>query len=147
MPAPLYRTAVREDLRSITALLDDAGLPLDGVAEHLDGFVVAVDGDAIVGCAALERYGHDALLRSVAVREDWRGAGVGGRLVGRLFDEAERSGVRTVVLLTTTAPDYFERFGFARIDRDGVPGAVRASVEFQGACPASAVVMIRNNRG
>jgi amino-acid N-acetyltransferase len=44
-------------------------------------------------------------------------------------------------LLTTSAEHYFPRFGFVQIGRDDVRGAVRESVEFREACPASAVVM------
>ena len=51
------------------------------------------------------------------------------------------NGITTVVLLTTTAEDYFPRFGFERTDRSVVPEEVRESAEFRGACPASATVM------
>ena len=37
----------------------------------------------------------------------------------------------------------FPRFEFERITREDVPASVRAPVEFQSACPASAVVMRR----
>jgi amino-acid N-acetyltransferase len=46
-----------------------------------------------------------------------------------------------VFLLTTTAERFFPRFGFEEIARDEVPASVQASVEFQSACPASAIVM------
>jgi amino-acid N-acetyltransferase len=45
-------------------------------------------------------------------------------------------------LLTTTAEDFFARFGFRRTDRTQVPPSVRESREFQGACPTSATVMV-----
>jgi amino-acid N-acetyltransferase len=43
--------------------------------------------------------------------------------------------------LTTTAERFFPKFGFEPIDREQVPPSVRESVEFQSACPASAIVM------
>ena len=46
-------------------------------------------------------------------------------------------------LLTTTAEGWFPRFGFERIAREEVSEAVRGSVEFGGACPATAAVMRR----
>jgi choline dehydrogenase-like flavoprotein len=52
----------------------------------------------------------------------------------------------TVFLLTTTAEGFFPRFGFEQITRDEVPPSVRGSVEFQSACPASAIVMRRQLR-
>lgn len=46
-----------DDLPAVLVLLERAGLPLVGVQENLDAFVVVQrDGD-IVGCAGVERYG------------------------------------------------------------------------------------------
>ena len=59
----------------------------------------------------------------------------------RVLDEGRAAGIRDVYLLTTTAEHYFPRLGFACVDRECVPAAVRTSAEFTGACPASAVVM------
>lgn len=47
----------------------------------------------------------------------------------------------TTLLITTTAENYFPAFGFAPIARAEVEPAVQASVEFTGACPASAALM------
>ena len=44
-------------------------------------------------------------------------------------------------LLTTTAEQFFPKFGFERIARADVPATVQASVEFTSACPTSATVM------
>jgi amino-acid N-acetyltransferase len=46
-----------------------------------------------------------------------------------------------VFLLTTTAEAFFPKFGFEQIQRIDVPISLQASVEFQSACPASAIVM------
>jgi amino-acid N-acetyltransferase len=89
----------------------------------------------------MERYGDGGLLRSVAVAAAWRGSGIGRALVDRVLDEGRAAGIKDVYLLTTTAEHYFPRLGFACVSRDSVPAAVRASAEFTGACPASAVVM------
>jgi amino-acid N-acetyltransferase len=55
--------------------------------------------------------------------------------------EARQAGIQDVYLLTTTAEHYFPRFGFSCVSREEVGAEVRASVEFQEACPSSAVVM------
>ena len=91
----------------------------------------------------MERYGDSGLLRSVAVALEWRSTGIGRTLVDRVLEEGRGAGVREVYLLTTTAEHYFPRLGFACVDREIVPAALRASAEFSGACPASAVVMRR----
>ena len=40
------------------------------------------------------------------------------------------------------SPRYFERFGFVPVERDAVPPDVKQSVEFRGACPDPASVMM-----
>ena len=71
----------------------------------------------------------------------WRGSGVGRTLIERALSVTRERGIKDVFLLTTTAEHYFPRFGFACVGRDSVGAALQASPEFQGACPASAVVM------
>jgi phosphinothricin acetyltransferase len=142
--APGLRRATAADWQRISALLSASSLPLDGARDHLDGFVVAESSNEFVGCAAIERYGDVGLLRSVAVSPSVRGRGVGVALVERCIAEASEIGLTSLVLLTTTAERFFPRFGFAAVDRASVPDAVRASAEFTGACPASAIVMMRS---
>jgi amino-acid N-acetyltransferase len=137
----MIRTAVAADRRAVEALLQAAGLPLEGVAEHFASFFVVDDGNAIVGASGLELYGSDALLRSVVVAEAARSAGVGSSLARRALDEAYARSVRSVYLLTTTADGFFARMGFETITRKDVPRSVQASREFEGACPTSAAVM------
>lgn len=141
MNTTTIRPAHIADWPAIANLLTRYALPLDGIQAQIDAFVVMVDAaGALRGVAGLERYGSAGLLRSVAVTEP--GSGVGAALVRHLLDQAHATGITQVVLLTTTAADYFSRFGFRCIDRQDAPAAVSASVEFQTACPASATVML-----
>ena len=135
------RTAQADDLPEVLSLLRKADLPIAGVADAFSHFVVAESEGALVGVVGLELYGGSALLRSAAVEEGWRGTGVGRLLVERALDLAREKQIEDVYLLTTSAEEYFPRFGFACISRDAVAEGVRSSAEFQGACPASAVVM------
>lgn len=142
--AARLRPAVREDLAAIERLLTASKLPLDGVSEALPSFIVAESGSELVGVAGLEPCRENALLRSVAVAEDWRSRGLGRALVERVIAEAESRGVHALYLLTTTAERYFPSFGFRAVARDEVPADVRATKEFASACPASATVMCRD---
>jgi len=135
------RPATSDDLPDILALLERSKLPVDGLAEHLAAALVARTADGIAGCAAVEIYGTAGLLRSVAVDPGRRGAGLGHRLTAAALDLALARGVRSVYLLTTTAGDFFPRFGFTRIDRKEMDAALEQSAELRGACPASAVAM------
>jgi N-acetylglutamate synthase-like GNAT family acetyltransferase len=141
--APRVRAAAPADLGAVEALLTASGLPLDGVREALPTFVVAENGTDLVGVAGLEVCCENALLRSVAVRPEWRSHGVGRALVTRVISDAESRGIRALYLLTTTADRYFPTFGFRTIPRDEVPADVRETAEFREACPASATVMCR----
>ena len=135
------RTARPADLPDVLGLLQKSDLPVAGVADTFHDFFVAEREGRLIGAVGLEVYGASALLRSVVVEDDWRGSGVGHSLIDLALGEAKARGIDDVFLLTTTAEHYFPRFGFACISRDAVAGEVRASQEFQGACPASAVVM------
>jgi amino-acid N-acetyltransferase len=117
------------------------------VRENFSNFVVAHDDSAIVGAIGLEKYGSAALLRSAVVSPDHRGSGVGHQLVEEVLERAEADGIAEVYLLTTTAEEYFPRFGFARITRAAVPEGLKSSAEFRGACPETAIVMIRRVSG
>ena len=138
------RAATGGDLPAIERLLESSGLPTAGVAQALDGFVVAEseDGKRIVGVAGLEVCCDEyALLRSTAVDPAWRGTGLGRRLVTHVIADAESRGIRALYLLTTTAERYFPSFGFVTTRRDAVPDEVKETVEFREACPSSATVM------
>lgn len=137
------RPATAGDLPAVEGLLLDAQLPLAGVSDSLATFVVAECGKELVGVAGLEVCGDYALLRSVAVAPSWRSRGVGRALVTRVILDAEARGLRALYLLTTTAERYFPAYGFAQTARDTVPPEVRATAEFQTACPDSATVMSR----
>src|SRR5919205_4083073 len=94
------RPATDRDLPAIERLLTASSLPLAGVAENLESFVVAESGGELVGVAGLELCCNNALLRSVAVDPAWRGHGVGRQLVARVIAEAESRGTRALYLLT-----------------------------------------------
>ena len=141
--APRVRAAAPTDLGAVEGLLTASGLPLDGVRDALATFVVAESGTDIVGVAGLEVCCNNALLRSVAVRPEWRSHGVGRALVTRVISDAESRGIHALYLLTTTADRYFPTFGFRTITRDEVPTDLRETAEFREACPASATVMCR----
>ena len=139
--------ATREDAGALLALMERADLPTDGLSDHLDAALVARDGDRVVGSAAIEVYSDGGLLRSVAVDADHRGAGLGERLTAAAIEDAERRELPALYLLTTTAERFFPRFGFEPISRDQVPASVQDSIEFRGACPASAIVMLKRLDG
>lgn len=138
------RRAGADDWPAIRGVVSAAGLPLDGLSDSYAVFLADHAG-RIVGTAAVERHGDGAdfayLLRSVAVDNGFRHAGIGARLVERALREVGPGAL--VALLTETAADYFPRFGFVPIDRAELPPSLLASRELRGACPDSARILLR----
>jgi len=138
----VLRPATQDDWPAIASLLEQNKLPLDGAREHLSGYLLASRNGEVAGCAGFELYADKALLRSVAVAPGLQGQGIGHAMVTHLLQDARRRKIATVFLLTVDAPEYFARFGFALRCIDQAPLAMKASAEFQGACPTSAVCML-----
>jgi amino-acid N-acetyltransferase len=133
--------AVPADVDAIERLLAANHLPTANVREWIASALVARQDARIVGCAALEIYSSGVLLRSVVVDEAVRGSGLGQSLTASALSLARSRRARAAYLLTTTAGEFFPRFGFTKIERADVPEDVRQSIEFTSACPASALVM------
>jgi N-acetylglutamate synthase-like GNAT family acetyltransferase len=138
-----------EELPAVRELLEGAGLPTADLASApgLQLWVLEEGDSSIVGAIALERFaGNEALLRSLVIVPASRGRGFGQQLVARVEKDSREAGIHRLVLLTQTAASFFERSGYAVIDRQSVGGAVRESEEFRSLCPASAVCMAKSLR-
>lgn len=133
--------ATAGDVDAIKTLLVTNNLPTSGVDEHWKTFVVARDGNAIVGCGGSETYPVAALIRSIAVDRAYRSQGVGRSIVRQLLDRLSARGIREFYLLTTDADAYFVKRGFKAIDRDEVHPQVLASTQFTEHCCSSAKCM------
>jgi amino-acid N-acetyltransferase len=133
--------ARKEELPEALALLDECGLPKEGLVDHRPTTLVARIGKEIIGCSALELYHEYALLRSVAVKPSYRGRGVAASLTKSALDLANRHQVTNVYLLTETASVFFSKLGFKPIPRSKVPKEVQRSIEFTTLCPDTATVM------
>ncbi|UFU02524.1 amino-acid N-acetyltransferase [Ruania suaedae] len=91
-----------------------------GYYESVQEFLVATRADAVVGCGALHVMWEDlGEVRTLAVRPDVRGHGVGHALVEALLERAREFGLARVFCLTFEV-DFFARHGFAEIDGDVV---------------------------
>ena len=78
----------------------------------LENFFVAEDHGKIVGCAALEVYSQKlAELRSLVVAPEYRGRGIGKRLVDAILQEARAEEILEVMAITASE-DFFRSCGF-----------------------------------
>jgi amino-acid N-acetyltransferase len=145
MATCIVRSARPEDYFAVCALLVAQGLPSDEVtSDRAPRFYIANRNDgALLGCVALEQYGSDALLRSVAVAPAARGKGLGGTLVEFAEQEAAASGMQRLFLLTTSAHGYFVGLGYRSVQRSAASLHIRSTSQFSSLCPASAICMMK----
>lgn len=143
---PLVRNATAADLPAIRDLLESNGLPTSDLAASGARFMIACEGNQVIGTGALECFGQAALLRSVAVEAARRSQGLGRHIVKALELQARAAGITQLLLLTQTARRFFEQQDYHPVDRAQVPKAVQQSAEFRSLCPASAECMVKSLR-
>ena len=94
----------------------------DEVATNIRSYVLAKEGDRLVGYTALHVHSKRlAEIRSLIVDEHYRGQKVGQRMVHFALDEAKRLGVEEDVLVLTYLPQFFQKLGFVEINKEEIP--------------------------
>jgi ribosomal protein S18 acetylase RimI-like enzyme len=136
MPEPSHPVIVqvRPDAPEAVALIDELEMHLAArypaesrhgfsvarlVTEHADFFVLRVDGSAAACCGILFVDGEYGEIKRMYVRPQFRGSGLGERLLRHLVDHARANGYDLLRLETgvhqVAAIALYERFGFMRI--------------------------------
>ena len=125
----MIRKARMADVKAIQMLIAEYArkgdmLPrsLSEIYENLrDYFVCVEDGGGVIGSAAVHLMWEDlAEVRSLAVRDDRVGRGIGTKLVEACISEAIVLGITRVFALTYK-PEFFEKLGFRRVDKSELP--------------------------
>jgi len=112
-------------MQSIVAKEVEEGIILprsdDEVATNIRSYIVAKDGDEIVGYVALHihsmRLGE---IRSLIVAEGYRHHRIGSRLVELAVEEGRELGLKEILSLTYMGT-FFERLGFVEIPKETIP--------------------------
>lgn len=142
MSEPIPTPARAKDLHAVQELLQSVGLPIEGLTDAFpEGYALLRAGETLAGVAGIEVYADVALLRSVAVAPAQRSRGLGRVLVADRLRAARQRKLSCVYLLTTTADDYFQGLGFAKVERATAAAQIQQSREFSSLCPASAVCL------
>ena len=93
----------------------------DEIATNIRSYIVARQGDRIVGYVALHIHSSRlAEVRSLIVEESMRGHGIGRRLVELALEEGRGLAVKEVLALTYSK-EFFERLGFHEIQKSDIP--------------------------
>ncbi len=125
------RPARTSDIKGIRALVDAYApegrlLTKETVTlyESVQEFVVAIDAGVVVGCGALHVLWEDlAEVRTVAVTEKMRGAGIGHQILEAIIARALVLGVKRLFCLTFETR-FFTTHGFETIEGTPVDAAV-----------------------
>lgn len=93
----------------------------DEMATNIRSYVLAVDGDTLLGYAALHLHSPSlSEVRSLVVSKSHRGKGIGSKMVLHLLDNAKSLGLQEVLSLTYKA-SFFEKLGFIEIAKEKIP--------------------------
>ena len=130
------------DISAVKKLLSVSGLPQADLEPSLmEHFFVAGSAVNPVAVIGLELFPPHGLLRSLSVKPEFQGRGVGAKLLMIAERHAAQSGVDHLYLLTNTADEYFTRLGYAVSNRREVATSIAQTAEFSSLCPDSAVCL------
>ncbi|MBT2288157.1 N-acetyltransferase [Paenibacillus albidus] len=148
----ICRTATVEDVEPLYLMIEEyaqRGIMLPrsrkALGRQIDQFVVAEIEGRFVGCGSLFRLGHDLVeIRSIGLRDEGRGKGIGSLILNKLMEEAGRQQIPKVMALTYEV-DFFLRNGFKVVEKEIFPEKVWTdcvNCAKQNACDEIAVLKI-----
>jgi len=119
----IIRPAHTGDVKQIRSIIDTFAAPgkmlekeTVTLFESVQEFVVAVDGDQVIGCGALHVLWEDlAEVRTVAVKEEFHKNGIGHQIIEAIIDRARLIGVERIFCLTFQT-EFFGKHGFKVIE-------------------------------
>ncbi len=93
----------------------------DEMATNIRSYILAKEDDVIVGFGALHFHADDlAEIRSLVVKEGFRGRGIGKGIIQNLIVEGTQLGVKKIFTLTYQKA-FFESTGFTEISKETLP--------------------------
>ncbi|MFT7859605.1 MAG: N-acetyltransferase [Sulfurimonas sp.] len=123
-----YKKATLADIAKMRELVKpevENGIILDRsedeIATNIRSYTLAFNDDELIGFCALHIHTpYLAEVRSLIVKENYRGQKIGEGLIIKLLDEARSLGLQKVLSLTYKQ-SFFERLGFVEIPKETLP--------------------------
>jgi HAD superfamily hydrolase (TIGR01457 family) len=146
-PPASFRPAVARDAAALAELLRSSGLSAEGLEGRLTDTLVSDDPDRgtplpLTATACLQTVESFGILRSVAVREDVRGCGLGMLATAAACHVARDRDVSHITLFTEMAAHFFEHVGFRPVERLELPEPVATSHHAAEECSLTATAMV-----
>ena len=112
------RKALRTDANGIKRLIDLVGINPTSL-DWMRFLVAVTEDERLVGCGQVKPHGEDILeLASIAVSPEFRGQGIGRRVVERLLIENPRP--LYLICMSHNGP-FYEKFGFQILSSRQMP--------------------------
>ncbi len=139
------RMSETQDLDKCKKLLKSSSLPAEFSLEDFKHFFIAESSEnEIIGLIGVQFDNSEGLLRSLVVSSKSRGRGIGTNLVRTLEQYAISQNIKSLLLLTSSADNFFERLGYQVISRSNVSEFIKQTTEFSSICPDSSICMKKN---
>ncbi|MBW4080188.1 N-acetyltransferase [Paenibacillus sp. S150] len=146
----ICRNATVEDVEPLYLMIEEyaqRGIMLprsrQALTRQIDQFVIAEMDGKFIGCGSLFRLGADLVeVRSIGLRDEGKGKGVGSMILEKLTEEARRQKIPKIMALTY-AVDFFLRNGFTVVEKEIFPEKVWTdcvNCKKQNACDEIAVL-------
>lgn len=127
----ICRNATVEDVEPLYIMIEEyaqRGIMLprsrQALTRQIDQFVIAEINGKFVGCGSLFRLGNDLVeVRSIGLRDEGKGKGVGSMILEKLTEEARRQKIPKIMALTY-AVDFFLKNGFTVVEKEIFPEKV-----------------------
>ena len=146
---PNFKIKKSMDFEALLLMCIRAGLEMKPDEKAPEGLMFCLEMydenvDKRVACAALVDTGELYLVRAVAVEEEYRGLGLGRRIIDELLEEAKNCGIKEL-MLTAKVPGFYQKFGFEIVAREEAPASFTDCLycpQFHNGCDSEIMKLI-----
>ena len=125
---PAITRPFRLDLPALERLLSSADPVATGLPAALDDYLVARDGERLVGAIGADYRGAVAVVRAMAVAPAAPAPDLERALVEALLADARRMGARFLLVAVPPGGEPYHHLGFAALDAAGRAAALAAGI-------------------